>query len=150
MDFLRTRTLAYLIGAVEFADNIRLNVLDALITFEPRGASSWKNLEGKTCIITGGNAGIGLATAAAVAKHGGRVVLACRSLERGNKAAKVISGKTCDGKSEKLHEVEVRELDLGSLESVRSFAKAFNSEHKQLDLLICNAGQLFGPLLAGA
>lgn len=47
MDFLRTRTLAYLIGAVEFADNIRLNILDTLIPFEPRAASSWKNLEGK-------------------------------------------------------------------------------------------------------
>lgn len=47
MDFLRTRTLAYLIGAVEFADNIRLNVLDSLITFEPRAASSWNNLDGK-------------------------------------------------------------------------------------------------------
>ncbi len=41
--------------------------------------------------------------------------------------------------------MEVRELDLGSLDSVRSFAKAFNSEHRQLDLLICNAGIMAPP-----
>lgn len=44
----------------------------------------------QTCIITGGNAGIGLATAEAIAKRGGKVVLACRSLVRGRRAAQVL------------------------------------------------------------
>ncbi len=44
----------------------------------------------QTCIITGGNAGIGLSTAEAIAQQGGKVVLACRSLERGKSAAQVL------------------------------------------------------------
>lgn len=57
----------------------------------------------------------------------------------------VIGVKACEGNPEKVHEVEVRELDLGSLDSVRSFAKVFNSEHRRLDLLICNAGIMAPP-----
>lgn len=41
--------------------------------------------------------------------------------------------------------VEVKELDLGSLDSVRRFAKQFNAERRQLDLLICNAGIMAPP-----
>ena len=47
MDYFRTRTLAYLIGAVEFADNIRLNILDGVVSSKSRDASSWSQLEGK-------------------------------------------------------------------------------------------------------
>ncbi len=47
MEFLRTRSTAYLIGAVEFADNIRLNILDTLHPFKPSNSSSWSLLEGK-------------------------------------------------------------------------------------------------------
>ena len=47
MDFFRTRTLAYLLGAVEFADNIRLNIVDGFFPFKPHNASSWSQLEGK-------------------------------------------------------------------------------------------------------
>jgi len=121
MDFFRTRTLTYMIGAAEFAENIRLNILDTVFPsfHKTRDHSSWNQLNGKvvylkflraspecpyrsksnkcmivklslqTCIITGGNAGIGLATADAIAKQGGHVILACRSLERGQLAAKV-------------------------------------------------------------
>ena len=44
-------------------------------------------LDGKTVIITGGNTGIGLETAMDLAKRNARVILACRSVERGETAA---------------------------------------------------------------
>ncbi|EIE23919.1 NAD(P)-binding protein, partial [Coccomyxa subellipsoidea C-169] len=94
-------------------------------------------------IITGGNAGIGLSTAEAIARQGGKVVLACRSLARGKSAAQAIAQKI--GQSDKVHKIEVRELDLASLESVRSFARAFNKEQRRLDVLICNAGIMAPP-----
>lgn len=47
MDFFRSRTLAYLLGAVEFADNIRLNIVDGFFPLKPHNASSWSQLEGK-------------------------------------------------------------------------------------------------------
>jgi hypothetical protein len=47
MEFLRTRTLAYLIGAFEFADNFRLNLVDKFLPYERQENDSWKQLEGK-------------------------------------------------------------------------------------------------------
>lgn len=44
----------------------------------------------QVCIVTGGNAGIGLGTASALAARGAHVILACRSAERGKEAAQVI------------------------------------------------------------
>ena len=43
----------------------------------------------QSCVITGGNAGIGRAFAEAAARHGAHVILACRSMERGANAAEV-------------------------------------------------------------
>lgn len=49
------------------------------------------------------------------------------------------------GQSDKAHDIEVREVDLTSLESVRRFAGAFNKEDRRLDVLICNAGIMAPP-----
>lgn len=81
---------------------------------------------GRTAVVTGGNSGIGLTTAQALAGAGAHVVLAVRSLERGEAAAASIRGS-----------VEVRVLDLADLASVRAFAADWRGD---LDLLINNAG----------
>ncbi|XP_064157966.1 dehydrogenase/reductase SDR family member 13-like isoform X1 [Anguilla rostrata] len=95
-------------------------------------------LHGKTVIITGGNTGIGKATALELARRGARVVLACRSRPRAEAAVNDIKEKS--GSSE----VVYRQLDLASLESVRSFAENFLKTEPRLDLLINNAGLLMG------
>lgn len=74
------------------------------------------NETGKVFIITGANTGIGKETALEIAKRGGTVYLACRNMNRCEKARQEIIKETNNQK------VFARELDLSSLESIRKFA----------------------------
>ncbi|XP_022096249.1 retinol dehydrogenase 13-like [Acanthaster planci] len=91
-------------------------------------------LEGKTAIVTGGNAGIGRVTAFDFAQRGARVILACRNLQKALDAAEDIKSRTGNSK------VVVRHLDLASLQSVRMFASKIIESEDRLDILINNAG----------
>jgi NAD(P)-dependent dehydrogenase (short-subunit alcohol dehydrogenase family) len=102
------------------------------------------DLAGRTAVVTGANSGLGLITARELARAGARVTLACRNMEKGAAAMKEIPA-ACPGA-----ELELAALDLGSLESVRSFADAFLSDHDGLDLLINNAGVMAPPRRATA
>ena len=82
-------------------------------------------------MVTGANSGIGLVTATELARHGARVVLACRKVDVAEQAAEAI--RTADGTPD----VRVAALDLASLESVEAFAAAWSGP---LDLLVNNAG----------
>ncbi|XP_035288516.1 dehydrogenase/reductase SDR family member 13-like isoform X3 [Anguilla anguilla] len=93
-------------------------------------------LHGKTAIVTGANTGIGKATALELAKRGARVILACRSQERAEAAIRDIKRESGNA------EVVYMQLDLASLQSVRSFAETFLKTEPRLDLLINNAGLL--------
>ncbi len=94
---------------------------------------------GRTAIVTGANSGLGLVSARELARHGASVVLACRNTAKGESALREIEAAVPDAR------VEVSELDLGSLESVRSFAERYRSTHDGLDLLINNAGLMAPP-----
>ncbi|XP_026103450.1 dehydrogenase/reductase (SDR family) member 13 like 1 [Carassius auratus] len=91
-------------------------------------------LYGKTVIVTGGNTGIGKATSAGLAMRGARVILACRSKQRGEAAAQEIRKETGNDA------VIFMQLDLASQKSIRSFAQTFLKAERRLDLLINNAG----------
>jgi NAD(P)-dependent dehydrogenase (short-subunit alcohol dehydrogenase family) len=91
-------------------------------------------MEGKICIVTGSNTGIGKETARGLAARGATVVLACRSLEKACAARDDIAATT--GNSD----VSVEALDLGSFASIRSFAERFQAKHQRLDVLVNNAG----------
>ena len=90
----------------------------------------------KTVIVTGGNRGLGLETAQALAlDHNWQVVLAVRDLDSGRQAAKKITNATGNER------VVVRQLDLASLAAVRTFAAAFiAADHPPLRAIVCNAG----------
>ena len=101
--------------------------------------TSRANLEGKTAIVTGANSGIGKETALDLAKRNARVIVACRSKDRGQRAVADIrerSGNT---------NVHFRQLDLASLSSVREFAAGVLSDEPKLDILINNAAVFLVP-----
>jgi len=94
---------------------------------------------GRVAVVTGSNTGLGLETAKALAARGARVVLAVRNLEKGKEAAATITAATPGA------DVTLQELDLSSLESVRTAAGELRSQHDQIDLLINNAGLMYPP-----
>jgi NAD(P)-dependent dehydrogenase (short-subunit alcohol dehydrogenase family) len=84
---------------------------------------------GRTAIVTGANSGLGEVTARELARAGARVILAVRDTEKGEAAAARMTGF-------KTGQVEVRQLDLQDLSSVRRFADDID----KADVLINNAG----------
>jgi NAD(P)-dependent dehydrogenase (short-subunit alcohol dehydrogenase family) len=92
------------------------------------------DLSGRTVLVTGGNTGIGLATARTLAGRGARVHLACRSREKGVAAVAAITAETGnDG-------VRFLQLDLADLAAVRTAAAEFLALGEPLHVLINNAG----------
>ncbi|HTQ16842.1 SDR family NAD(P)-dependent oxidoreductase [Mycobacterium sp.] len=94
---------------------------------------------GRVAVITGANTGLGYETAAALAEHGAHVVLAVRNLDKGKDAAAAITAKSPGA------DVALQELDLTSLESVRTAADQLRADHDHIDLLINNAGVMWTP-----
>lgn len=92
--------------------------------------------KGRIAIITGANNGIGFETTLAMANHGFKVIMACRSLAKAEKAKSDILEKLPNA------DLDILELDLSDLESVKTFAKNFKNNYSKLDVLINNAGIL--------
>jgi NAD(P)-dependent dehydrogenase (short-subunit alcohol dehydrogenase family) len=95
-------------------------------------------MENKIVLITGGNAGIGKATAIGIAKTGATVIIACRSKERGEQAVAEIKKASGNDK------IDLLLVDLSSQKSVRAAAAEFKSRYNQLHVLINNAGVFLG------
>ena len=98
-------------------------------------------MDGKTVVITGANTGIGKETALDLARRGARVIMACRDMKKGEVALKDIKEKS--GSTD----LVLKQLDLGSLNSVRKFADDINNSEPKLHVLINNAGVMFIPEL---
>jgi NAD(P)-dependent dehydrogenase (short-subunit alcohol dehydrogenase family) len=98
-----------------------------------------QDLAGKTYIVTGGNSGIGLITVQQLARQGARVILACRRPGEGEREKAAIAADGARGT------VEVAELDLASLGSVRAFASSFLARDEPLAALVNNAGVMNTP-----
>jgi NAD(P)-dependent dehydrogenase (short-subunit alcohol dehydrogenase family) len=94
---------------------------------------------GRTAIVTGANTGIGFETARMLAAQGARVIIACRSLGKGETALSRIRSAHRGAK------VELTLLDLADLASVAAFAEGIHKTHTRLDLLINNAGVMTPP-----
>ena len=91
-------------------------------------------LSGRTFLVTGANTGIGRATAADLARRGGRVYLACRSEQKGRAAATAIAADTGN------EAVTFLPLDLADLASVHACAEQFLARGEPLHVLINNGG----------
>jgi len=94
---------------------------------------------GKTVVVTGANSGIGFEAALQFARKGAHTVLACRDPVKGLFAADCIRAELPNSN------VEVLQLDLASLRSIRSFTKEFGMRNRKLDVLCNNAGVMALP-----
>ncbi len=92
---------------------------------------------GRTIAITGANSGLGLETTRELARNGATVIMATRSTERGEEAARDVREDVPDA------DLRVEECDLANLESVRSVADRLADE--PIDVLINNAGVMAIP-----
>ncbi|MFD5073908.1 SDR family NAD(P)-dependent oxidoreductase [Streptomyces sp. NPDC058371] len=91
------------------------------------------DLTGKLALVTGGYSGLGLETTRSLTKAGAHVVVPARRVAVAEEALADIDG------------VEVDELDLGDLDSVRAFAERFLASDRTLDIVINNAGIMACP-----
>ena len=103
----------------------------------PRCRSSAR-LDGKVVVITGANTGIGKVCALELSRRGAKVVMLCRSTERGEAAAEEIRKETQG-------EVIVHKMDLASLASVRACAEQLGNSLEKIDILLNNAGIMAPP-----
>jgi NAD(P)-dependent dehydrogenase (short-subunit alcohol dehydrogenase family) len=109
-----------------------------------RSATSWTTAQmpdqtDRRVVVTGASSGLGEITALELARKGAEVVLAVRNLGKGETSAARIRAAVPEAR------VEVRELDLSSLQSVRTFASGLVSDWPALDLLVNNAGIMQTP-----
>ena len=98
------------------------------------------NLSGKRILVTGVSAGLGVETARALAAHGAQVVGAARDLGKAKGATEAVRAQAANGGG-----LELVELDLASLKSVRACAEALNADGRKFDLIIANAGVMATP-----
>jgi hypothetical protein len=91
--------------------------------------------QGKVVIVTGGNAGLGFETARVLASNGATVIITSRSLKNGENAVSSLNTGTA---------IEVMQLDLASLQSIKSFSDKFVASRRPLHILINNAGVMGG------
>ena len=92
----------------------------------------------KVCMITGANSGIGKVTALKLAEMGATVIMVCRNKEKGELAKAEIM------ESSRKKSIELMLADLSSQKSIRKLCKEFARKYQRLDVLINNAGGIFG------
>jgi len=91
-------------------------------------------MQGKICMITGANSGIGKATALGLAQMGATVVLVSRDRARGEEAQKEIKAKSGNDA------IDLLLADLSSQQSIRQLVEDFKQRYTRLHVLINNAG----------
>ncbi|MBV8793989.1 MAG: SDR family NAD(P)-dependent oxidoreductase [Hyphomicrobiales bacterium] len=98
------------------------------------------DLSGKRALVTGVSAGLGVETARALAAHGAEVVGAARDLAKAKAATAAVRADAANGGG-----LELIQLDLASLDSVRACADALVDDGQGFDLVIANAGVMATP-----
>jgi aromatic-L-amino-acid decarboxylase len=102
-------------------------------------AADMPEQSGRLAVVTGANSGLGLITAQELARRGASVVMACRNLDKGERAMAEIRRRVPAAR------LQLEGLDLGELASVRAFAERTAAEHERVDLLVNNAGVMAPP-----
>lgn len=149
LSLLLALSLSCFTSAVQFSSkSTAKNVVDA---FSGGRGSSF--LSGKTALVTGGNAGIGLETCKALASAGCRVIMCSRSVKAGEEAIETeLKNPGLDGTyqisaADAANNVVVKQLDLADLESVRRLTADVLASEPAIDYIVLNAGIMSLPSL---
>ncbi len=102
-------------------------------------ANDIPRLDGMNALVTGANSGLGFESSRALVRRGAHVIMACRNTEKAEAAAAKIRAETPDAS------LELLELDLMRLDSVKEAADVMLSKHTRLDILLNNAGIMAMP-----
>ena len=94
---------------------------------------------GRVAVVTGANGGLGLETARELARRGAQIVMAARNQDKAETARRALLAEIPSAS------LEVRRLDLASLESIHEFAAHVLGTHDTIDLLVNNAGVMGTP-----
>jgi protochlorophyllide reductase len=97
------------------------------------------DLTGKVIVVTGANSGLGFESAKTFAEKGATVVMTARNMSKGEKA------KTDILQAHPRATVDLMQLDVGNLASVREFVDTFKAKYDRLDVLLNNAGVMAIP-----
>ena len=119
-------------------------IMDNRVTQRGESNMKWtideiESLDGKTILVTGGNSGLGYESVKMFSSKGAHVIMASRSLERGETARKEILEVYPNA------DIHIMQLDLASKESIHKFSEAFIKQYAKLDILLNNAGIMTTP-----
>ncbi|XP_054162450.1 retinol dehydrogenase 12-like [Oppia nitens] len=121
-----------------FAKEFTLNLLRLVNMGRNRYLKDTK-LDGKVVVITGANTGIGKRTAYHLSLRGAKVIMCSRDVTKGAIAARDIRAQNPKAV------IEVMQLNLSSLSSIRRFAKELKERESKIDILVNNAGVMMCP-----
>jgi len=104
-----------------------------LVNFGVKQRTTEATMEGRLCVVTGANSGVGYETALRLARGGAHVVMICRNRQRGEEAKKKIEAHASAP-------VDLILADLASLDEVRRLARELLDRYPQIHVLVNNAG----------
>lgn len=144
----RALTLGGILGARDVFANLRLRAeRGRAFSAADAGEAAWRRAargrRGRLAVVTGANAGVGLALAQLLTARGVHVILGCRSPERGRAALAAVRAAARGGAR-----AELLALDLCDGRSVHAFSRAVRARcghHRPLDLVVANAGVMATP-----
>ena len=97
------------------------------------------DLNNKTIIVTGANSGIGYYSTLCFLYKGAKVIMACRNLDKANKAKENLLKELPKAK------IDIIKLDLSDFNSIDEFSKTIKEKYTKIDALVNNAGVYFMP-----
>ncbi|KAK8476569.1 hypothetical protein V6N11_061875 [Hibiscus sabdariffa] len=132
--FLLKAWRASVFGVYSYLNFTRNGFLEHSKRFKPEDTEI--QIEGKNCVVTGANSGIGFAAAEGLASRGATVYMVCRNKERGETALSKIQSSTGNPN------VHLETCDISSISEIKSFASRFSSMDIPVHVLVNNAGSL--------